>query len=205
MTEESGDPTHSLREPEVRVRVELTEQDVVDGFRAIPAQRNAPLAIALFGAVFLVHIWGGSTDGIYKVLAASGVGLILLFAVRMGMRRGWRRAYNTMSVAGGIEYTFTPGTVEINTAKANSRFRYDGLYRYHVTKTTLLLYTSSQVAQIVPVRAFTQDELASVRGWLDANVKKASRVPGGLRRMLALWVLLIVAFLAVWLFLAPDP
>lgn len=202
----AGESGQSFPDPAacVRVIVELTEQDVAEGFASIPERRYSMIVVVMIGIAAAVYAWSGSGGGIAALIIAVALGFGLWWGMRIGVRRTARRAMSTMSVQGGIEYTFTPDFVEIRTAKANTQIQYDGLYRYLFTQTTLLLYTSNQVAQIVPLRAFDAAELAKVQGWLQANVKQAAKVPRGLVRVLALWALLIIAFLAIWMFLAPE-
>ena len=73
-----------------------------------------------------------------------------------------------------------------------------------VTKGAFLLYPSAQICVVVPKRAFAEADQLRLAKELEARVAPLKR-GGGAVRALVLWVVLIVAFLALWQFLDAAP
>lgn len=97
-------------------------------------------------------------------------------------------------------YVFTPTSVEITTKNSHARQDYEALKRYVLTPHTLLLYSSSSIAQIIPLRAFAPAERERVLAWIQSQVQPSPRVPSALRRTVVVWLVLVVMFAAIWWF-----
>jgi hypothetical protein len=73
-----------------------------------------------------------------------------------------------MQKAGELEvtYTFDDTGVTIASAASTSTTPYRDLTKVVRGKTTLLFFTAPQVARIVPLRAFSDEDRARVLAWL---------------------------------------
>ena len=140
------------------------------------------------------------------VAVSMGVlGIALLLAGRLGLRHAVRRQLRSMAEdTRDIEYQFSEDLLEIRTAISQSQHRYEALVKYAVGKHSLLVYVTPYVAQIIPKRAFREEELAQVERWLRARVKPVPKRVNPYLRFLVLWALLIVASLTLWQLMSPG-
>jgi hypothetical protein len=102
-------------------------------------------------------------------------------------------------------YRFDDEGVTFRTAGSTMTSAYRSLVEYAEGKTAFLIYGSPGVANIVPKRAFSPEELARVRAWLAANVKpKRTRSAS---KIIVIWFGAILLFMVVWQLLnnAPKP
>jgi hypothetical protein len=160
--------------------------------------RVRKLLLALF--VLMVFVtWRGMVHPSLGVLVPQllvGVGYVafLFVAPRLAARRQLR----VMARAGdtNVTYRFDDEGITIRSAGATSTLAYRRLVKVVQGRTALLLYTTDQVANLVPLRAFSADELARLRAFLPAEAKpKKFR---SATRLVILWVALVLVFLVIW-------
>jgi hypothetical protein len=87
------------------------------------------------------------------------------------------------------------------------RLAWASLSRARETPEAFLVYTTPLTVLIVPKRAFSESDVATLRRWLPERITAKPLPPtGGLRGRgtLLLWVVLVVTFLSIWHFLAND-
>jgi len=143
---------------------------------------NSPAAIA--PVAFLVLVWAAFSFLIPSRNAKIQIEVLM-------------RAGNT-----NVTYRFDSEGITIQSANATTNFSYRGLVRTRRGKHALLLYTNGQIAQLVPLRAFTAEERTRVLAFLPPNQKAIGATSW--KRVVVVWVLLVVAFLGIWLALNSE-
>jgi hypothetical protein len=158
--------------------------------------------LALMG-LNTVHFFEGSTIGwISAVLPLLFVG-----ALMVGFARGKRQfGRNVISDMGGgqISYRFSDEGFGIQTPRAKSVVAWESLAELVERPAYFLVFTSPQQFVLVAKRAFSAEDVDTLRQMFDERiVKKPLRgVPRqNAGRTLVLWVVLVIAFLAIWQFL----
>jgi hypothetical protein len=156
-------------------------------------------------ALIILFAWRGLMTfsrgvAIPQLLLGLGYVLFMFLAPRLNARRQLR----AMARAGdtNVTYRFDGEGITIRSAGATSTLAYRRLVKVVQGRTALLLYTTDHVANIVPLRAFSADELARLRAFLPTEAK-----PKKLRsatRLVILWVALVFTFLVVWQFLTAQ-
>lgn len=147
-------------------------------------------------------------DGLTTASLVPG-GVTVLIVVVVVLLLPWfkgaaRRQFRaTRPEARHIRFRFDAEGFDVETRDSRSSFNFRALYGFVEGDHAFLLYTHSNIAQIFPKRAFSPDELDRVRAWLQAGVTPFKR-KNPLVRLVVLWALLIVMFLVIWLFLAPN-
>lgn len=188
----------------VEGRVELTQADVLHALQSMPERRFGALAVyALAGVALLVFgLMKGFDPSLWMTLAF--VAVLLVFTNLSSTRLQARRFFKDIdSDKRETAYVFTPTGLEITTKNSHVKQDYGALKRYVLKPHTLLLYSSSSIAQIIPLRAFAPGDREHVIGWVRAQVKASPKVPNMLLRTFGLWLALVIMFLLIWLLLRP--
>ena len=194
-------PPDALR---VEGRLELTEADVLHALHSMPERRFGAAALYAVAASVLAGI--GLVQGFDPAIWMSiGFVAVLLVFTNLGSTRLQARRFFRDIDAGRREttYVFTPTGLEITTKHSHVKQDYEALKRFVLMPHTLLLYSSSSIAQIVPLRAFAPADRERVIGWVQAQVQPSPKVPPALKRTVGLWAVLVVAFAAIWWLLNP--
>jgi hypothetical protein len=188
--------------------LELQESDL----RAAIIESSWPIR-ARFGILAVVALCYGAlavsepstVKQMLPSLLAIGAFLVVLFITPS------RRARKLLEVVakGGdrhASYRFDADGLTLRTAGATTTAAYRSLSEYREGKTSFLIYSSPGVANVVPKRAFSPADLATVSALLAANVKRTRGRSAS--KIIILWFALILMFLVVWQFLsnqAPTP
>jgi hypothetical protein len=183
----------------------LTEGDMVTGLALANKRARWYLPVVCAFSGFVVTSFGGITVQIIAAPIAGALGWLLW---RNLFRSGARR-----SLAGKtdrertVTWRFTPETVEITTVTTYTRMQWSTVHRCLEGGDVFALYTSEAIVQIIPKRAFRAEEIETLRGMFASLVTPRKR-PSAIGRMLVLWMVLVLAFLAVWQFMQdvrPQP
>jgi hypothetical protein len=188
--------------------ITLTRPDITAGLveaSVVLRMRWACLAIILLMNAVLwrsggVYSDGGWTEGLIVV----GFALYTIVMPWLGARR--QLAHLTRAGDANVTYRFDEEGLTTRSAGATSSVAYRRIVKVRQGKKSLLIYETDQVAGIVPLRAFSADELARIQAFLPAAAK-AKRQRSG-TRLVILWFALVMAFMVVWQFLsntAPSP
>jgi len=194
-------PPDALR---VEGRLELTESDVLHALQSMPERRFGAAALYALAASVLVGI--GLVQGFDPAIwmSVAFVAVLLVFTNLGSTRMQARRFFKDIDAdRRETAYVFTPTGLEITTKNSHVKQDYEALKRFVLMPHTLLLYSSSSIAQIVPLRAFAPADRERVIGWVQAQVKPSPKVPPTFKRTVTLWAVLVVAFAAIWWFLNP--
>jgi hypothetical protein len=153
----------------VRATVTLTERDLSDGLAAMSMFSRVRWLIVALLLVANVVAWRTGALASGDTLKAQLVTFIAFVAFAFfGPRMNARRQLAAMQKAGELEvtYTFDDTGVTIASAASTSTTPYRDLTKVVRGKTTLLFFTAPQVARIVPLRAFSDEDRARVLAWL---------------------------------------
>lgn len=161
--------TPSVATTSVRATVTLTERDLSDGLAAMSMFSRVRWLIVALLLVANVVAWRTGALASGDTLKAQLVTFIAFVAFAFfGPRMNARRQLAAMQKAGELEvtYTFDDTGVTIASAASTSTTPYRDLTKVVRGKTTLLFFTAPQVARIVPLRAFSDEDRARVLAWL---------------------------------------
>jgi YcxB-like protein len=160
----------------------------------------------LLAAFFLISLltnsdssWEPRRTIVPVVLGVSFWVGLLLYARKSGARKTLEGKTERDR---SITFELDPAGYSISTPTSSSRSDWSNLHRYHEGKSAFLLYLNPTVHQILPKRAFSDDDVAKVRALLAAHVTQ--RPAGRSRRtaMILLWAVLVIVFLAIWQFVS---
>jgi hypothetical protein len=184
----------------IDAEVMLTERDLFEGTRAMPEQRVARWTPVIVVVAMLVAFSHEPEILVMTLLVVP----MLLVTRSLALRFIVRRQYRAMPEAGRkIEFQFREDGFMMKTSLSRSNVKYEALHRFVFAPHTLLLYTSTRIAQVVPRRAFNADQLAQIRSWLEAKVPPTPKRLHPAVKVVGLWLVLIVSFLFIWQWLSP--
>lgn len=189
----------------------MTEADWLAAWRAVPQFSWASgyrvwvaLALSLVPAAHSYYREGGS--GWLPLLIPPLFVGVLALGFRRGRQQFARNAINDMG-GGEIRYELTDEGFGVWTPRASSVVAWSGLADVIERDGAFLVYVSPQQFVLMPQRAFSAPDVARVREVLAERVEKkplrgVPRANAG--RKLLLWVILLIAFLAIWKLLGSD-
>jgi len=183
----------------VEAQLELTEADFRHALSSMPERRFGSVALSVIAALVLIGV--GLVNGFdVSILISAGFTVMLFLGMNLYTTRLQARRFFTEIDPGRrtTSYVFTPTSLEITTKNSHVRQDYEALKRYVLTPHTLLLYASSSIAQVIPLRAFAPDDRERVVAWIQSQVKPSPKLPSALGRTLGLWLVLVVMFAGIW-------
>lgn len=179
--------------------VVVTEADVSRGLAQLPLVRRR--WSYLIGSLLLVAFFaaGGTASlaNLIPFLLIAGAFQAYLFLTP------WIMAKRTLAAMPDrlVRYRATPDEITIATTGSTVTRRWDRITRANEDKTAFLIWVGPYAVQVIPKRAFKQEDLP----WLRETLARKSAAGKGLiaarARPVVLWVLLVIAFLALWQFL----
>jgi hypothetical protein len=146
-----------------------------------------------------------------NLVSVLTVALPLMFLVAMidFFRRAARRAWIAQALAnigGRTTFRFDDYGFTSESSLRQYRLAWASLARAVETPHAVLIYTTPRSVLIVPKRAFTDADVRVLSRRLTERITPkplpgAGLLAGGIKRTLVLWVVLVLAFLAIWQFL----
>jgi hypothetical protein len=182
--------------------VELNEVDLRTALLDMSGLLRARVAITLILAISFAGIFTMSgNEGWALKLQQLILPTVFLVVLWVSPYVSARRLLAVIAKGGDkhASYRFDDESVTLRTAGATTTIAYRSLVDYRDGRTAILLYTTPNVANIVPKRAFTPETLARVQTLLAAHVKPRSTP--NLNRVIVLWLVAIFMFLVIWQFL----
>jgi hypothetical protein len=180
--------------------ISLTEEDIRAGIIESSGLYRARwlVALLLIGESVLLPALGIPFTSISSLLIGAVVFAAFTFLMPW---RSARRQVGRLRAAGdtNVTYRFDAEGLTTRSAGASSTVAYRRLVKTKVGKKTLLLSFHDHVANIIPLRAFSGDELARVLAFLPPNAK-AKKIATW--RPILIWIALVFVFLVVWQFLS---
>jgi hypothetical protein len=199
-----GDQPTEPSEPVVGT-VQLTKNDLLGPLTQLSWLFRARVGISFILFFSVAVLWfaaaGRSAAQFLPQLLFGGLFTAYLF---IAPRITAHRVFAAIARAGdtNASYRFDQDGVTIRSAGSTTSFAYRKLVQVREVKTALLLYTTPQIANIVPKRAFSVDGLDRLRALLATHVKTPIRRLGSGTRLVILWAALVLAFLVTWQFLS---
>jgi hypothetical protein len=129
------------------------------------------------------------------MLAGLGYGII------KGRTR-WAQAVLKASGGEAVEYLFDEYGFQVQMPGREARAEWASLHRHAETDEAFLIYSTPQLMNLVPKRAFAATDQARLRAELAARIPRAKQ-GGGARKLILVGVIAVVALLALWQFLVP--
>jgi hypothetical protein len=187
-------------------KLTLTAEDLNRAIADMPENVRARRAMTAYALLLMLAGLGSWLMEVrleLRVLwVALGVGLIV-YGQFLARSAGRRLIAGMKEGERDVSYRFDAEGVNIQTPVSEVALRYGALHRQREVSTAFLLYTQQRIAQVVPKRAFDAAQIERIRHWLGAAVEERPQ-PRTFLRPLAIWAVLIVTFLVVWLWLAPH-
>ena len=175
----------------------FSEQDARVGLLDLSGQNRwyrLPLLLSIIMVPLLVaSAWQRNWSGFLPILV---VWAVLGLVGPLGIRRYARRL--TASLGGGeTEYRFGADAVTIRAPGSTSTIAYRRFHSAREGKEAFLLFTQPRVAQLVPKRAFSPEDIERVRVIIATKImpKKGT---GATWKLFLLWATLIAVFFIVW-------
>jgi hypothetical protein len=126
-------------------------------------------------------------------------------AVFFGQRRVAARVMsNKTAQERDITWEFDEVGYRVSTPGSEGRGAWGTVHRTMEGEKTFFLYPSSNIYQLIPKRAFRDEDLPRIRELFRTRVTPRP-IRNNAWRVLVLWVVFIGAFLAVWQFLESPP
>lgn len=145
--------------------LDLTERDLVPAIVAMSGLYRARIGILVLLAIGTVGTvlarQGHVGDAVPQLVFFAVFAAILL----LGPRRTARRLLRAMAGGSNVRasYSFDTDRATLRTGAAASSFAYRDLHRVRELDTAFLVYVTREVANIVVKRAFSADDLVTVR------------------------------------------
>jgi len=189
---------------------DVTDADLRHALSQMPGSRRLWVWLTLLAVFALLYIGlrpeGFDRDALLTMvlpMAFAAVG-VAYFQVAGG--RAWVKQALT-NVGGPTTFRFDAYGFSSESKLRQHRLAWAGLNSARETPAAFLVYTTPRTILIVPKRAFSEAQVATLGRWLQERITAKPLQPtGGLggRGVLLLWVVLIVTFLSIWHFLSDD-
>lgn len=191
---------------------DVTEADLLQVAKALPGSKRPWLvpAIIAVGMVPLLVLngpdWRART---LTVLLPAAFVIIMTVYFQRGIGRAWAKQALT-NIGGSTTFRFDDYGFAAESSLRQHRLAWAGLARALETPQAFLVYTTPGTVLIVPKRAFADDEVLRLSGWLRERITPVPVRKVGVfgtvsaQRTLVLWVVLLVTFLSIWHFLGED-
>jgi hypothetical protein len=194
---ENGDG--GVARPPIVGTLQFEESDLVPAMVAMSSLYRDRVPLAIFvgiGAASATFVF--PHDLAMRALPSFVAFAAMLAATFVAPRYAARRAMRRMAEVGdtNVTYRFDAEGITIRSAGATASFAYRKVHRFREIDTAFLLYAQPRIAQIVPKRAFSAEDLAEVRSLLREHIQP-KRVLGP-KKLVVLWVALVVVFVVLW-------
>ncbi|HEV8548437.1 MAG TPA: YcxB family protein [Polyangiaceae bacterium] len=184
----------------IRGSVEPRLEDYLVIWSRLPGMRR--LVLYLVVLVVCIPLFFSLRQGFEPaVLLAIPVCLV---AGGYGLYRGrtrWARSALGNSAGKTVEYVFDEQGYQTRAPDREARADWTSLHGFAETPEAFLLFVSPQLVIVIQKRALSPADQAQLLELLRARVKPQSLGSSGVKRLLVLWLVLIVAFIVIWLFL----
>ncbi len=117
----------------------------------------------IFGILLLSNIFGSYNDG----LVPFCLGIYIVFIRPIFVYRLYRKNfYSTKPLQENITYEFTEEKMKITGESFSSELQMNSLYKIKELNNWFLIYTNRQVANLVPKKNLTENEVLAIRSIL---------------------------------------
>lgn len=124
---------------------------------------------------------------------------------QIAVRRAWVKQA-LANIGGPTTYRFDDFAFSSESKLRQHRLAWAALARTVETPEAFLIYTTPQTLLIIPKRAFSDTDVAALRGLLPERVKQQPLATGRIsgRVTLLVWVVVLTVFLSIWHFFSID-
>ncbi len=182
----------------IRGEAQLTADDFKAVWAAVPQVQRTIAWLAVLVVLLPTFIWLRA-DGRNPIIL--GAIPICLMAVAFGVYRGrgrWAEGALSGSHGKPVEYLFDGEAFQVKAPGRDSRAEWATLRGHVEVKGAFLIYMSPQIFVLVPKRAFTAADQARLGAELRARVPPYRAPGGGAKKLLLLWLALVLVFLGIW-------
>jgi hypothetical protein len=102
-----------------------------------------------------------------------------------------------------ITFTLDSSGLSIVTPESTAHSKWSTFHSFQEAPSSFLIYVNRAVPQLIPKRAFSDDAIPRVRELLQTHVRLRPKQNAIFKRTLLLWVVLIIAFVAIWHLVKP--
>ena len=103
-----------------------------------------------------------------------------------------------------LTFAISPAGFEVTSELMFSRVKWPAVHRFGEGPKVFALNLSEALVQVIPKRALQAADVDALRAMFKAHITPRKRRWGAATMMIGLWVVLVLAFLAVWQFLNSD-
>lgn len=195
---------------EIVGEADVTEADLAHVVTQLPGEQRSWLLPALLAVAIVVYLlvspFPPGPETLPIVLPMAFV-LVLVGFFRRGARRAWiKQAF--ANIGGPTKFRFDDFGFTSESSLRQHRLAWVVLARVTETPAAFLVYTTPRTVLVVPKRAFADADLPGLRQLHAARVIPQA-VKGGApgaqgRKVLLLWVVVLVSFLSIWHFLREE-
>jgi len=163
----------------MRIDYEITKQDFLDAQRLaiqkspLPLVRWTRLVSLLFGLSLLVFlIYAAARQG-FSVRFVPGLAICLLFiSMPLLNRRTQENLYKkSTSMHGKLSFDADDEGIRFAGGTFSSKLAWPHFVKYVEDDKVFLLYQNSQVFNLVPKRALSQEQITTLREYLQRNIR----------------------------------
>ncbi len=172
-----------------------TEEDFAEGL--LLTAKATRYSLATFGAFMgfaAINVLGPGV----AIAASAALGVAGWFlAPKLISRNAKRALVNKSETERTVTWRFSAEGYEVTTAHSHNRSDWSTLHRFIEGPKSFVLYVSEVLAHIIPKRALHPSDVPVLVAMLTSHVTPRKK-PKVWPRVLVLWLLLILMFLAVW-------
>jgi hypothetical protein len=187
---------NDLEVPIVQLSPILRARWIIAGVMALGVVVGA--AALLVGARSDGRLAGSPLNTVAPLVFVAALVATLFIAPRRIARKLLRAL--AASGDGEVSFRFDDEGVTIRAAGSTTTFAYRTLVKTIEGTTAFMLYVNPLIANIIPKRAFSADGVDRVRAYLAAHQPPRPAGAAG-RKVLLIWIVLILAFWGTWLLL----
>ncbi|HYQ17409.1 MAG TPA: YcxB family protein [Polyangiaceae bacterium] len=188
--------------------LELVEADLIQAAAHLPElKRRWAFSLVIFVfctiTVLLNHNLGVSWTSVLPI--AVGCGFFAYF--QHAVAKKWPKRALAELGEGKMTFRFDEQGMSIDSKLRQMRYAWPALARYLEAPESFIVYPTPRSLFVVPKRAFTEAELPEIRELLQTRIVQKPGGGSGLKRMVWVWLALVVTFTVIWHFLdeAPAP
>ena len=199
------DPSASTGEAPPQGRYRLEPFDVSASIRA-RSGRSGVISLGVIGVLLLgIAAWHATAGDFEKSLRPGVFGVVMILLVLFVPWSIARAVERKPEAQRSLRVTLDASAITFDDEAGNStRLAWTSFAGRRVTRDHVFLELPSRISYSLPRRAWRADDFAAVQAFVEARVPLAKR---GFRpmRLVLLWVLLILMFVAVWNFFSDVP
>jgi hypothetical protein len=197
--------------PPLLVEVELSLTDFSKAWGALPQIRRqrvkfsfmVVLAVAAGVGNFMVRAAPDTEAQWLAVFLPVPLVGLLVGGLLWLLPRRWARQAVTDIGGGPMRFRFDAAGLEVESPLRRHQLAWAALPQHLETDDAFVIYTSSSSIVVVPKRAFALGQLDATRALLRQHVSSTPS-KSALPRAIAMWAVLVLAFLGIWHFLRTD-